>query len=313
MRTIILGLLLSFLTLGSLTAQIQPIDHNMKNLKVGNAFLYREWTTVFRPFETRYYYFAQRIIKHDTIDKKVYAVYQNGVRERADSSGVYWIPRSYDSTKPFTKEYLRYPLVAPNFPGSRFILLNCSNFYTFNCYPEDHPIFKPRTVTIYSSNDSNFSIFGFKVRGFSVSSSSSAQYATFVGVYRDADEGVTSAVRTNLCGVVIEGKYYGDSACLVASSTPLQGAEFTTLTASLAPNPVSDIATVRFILPTAQGLTVEICDMLGRQLAPPLVFDALSSGMNALPIDVSSIPRGIYAVRLRTALGLRATTMFVKE
>jgi hypothetical protein len=76
---------------------------------------------------------------------------------------------------------------------------------------------------------------------------------------------------------------------------------------------VSDIATVRFILPTAQGLTVEICDMLGREVAPPLVFDALSSGMNALPIDVSSIPRGVYAVRLRTALGLRATTLLVKE
>lgn len=82
---------------------------------------------------------------------------------------------------------------------------------------------------------------------------------------------------------------------------------------SLAPNPVSDIATLRFILPTAQGVTIEICDMLGREVSPPLRFDALSSGMNALPIDVAGMARGVYAVRLRTALGLRATTMMVKE
>ncbi|MBD1210014.1 MAG: T9SS type A sorting domain-containing protein [Ignavibacteria bacterium] len=118
---------------------------------------------------------------------------------------------------------------------------------------------------------------------------------------------------TTLCGALIEGKYYGDSACLVASSTPLQRAEFAALTPSLAPNPVSDIATLRFILPTAQGVTIEMYDMLGREVAPPLRFEALSSGMNALPIEMASLPRGVYAVRLRTALGLRATTMMVKE
>ena len=151
------------------------------------------------------------------------------------------------------------------------------------------------------------------MRSFYFSQYSGGRLATVLGVLNETINSGNTANRLILCGAFIEGKYYGDSACLVASSTPLRSEEFTAFTASLAPNPVSDIATIRFILPTAQGLTVEICDMLGRQLAPPLVFDALSSGMNALPIDVAHLPRGVYAVRLRTALGLRATTLLLKE
>ncbi|MBD1208371.1 MAG: T9SS type A sorting domain-containing protein [Ignavibacteria bacterium] len=152
-----------------------------------------------------------------------------------------------------------------------------------------------------------------KVRNFSFSSTGRVDYATILGPWNHSSGQAFYRNLATLCGALIEGKYYGDSACLVASSKPLQGAEYTVLTPSLAPNPVSDIATLRFVLPTAQGLTIETYDMLGREVAPPLHFEALSSGMNALPIEMARLPRGAYAVRLRTALGLRATTMMVKE
>jgi hypothetical protein len=292
-------------------AQIIPIHHDMKNLKVGNIFLYRDVSINFRTNEARTNYFYNRIIRFDTIAGKQYAVYQNGSKERADSSGVYWIPQSLDTTKPFMREYLKYPLF-PEFSEKRFGLLNCSFLSSLSCSYEVDPrlIIDSALITALPGI---YMIFGLNVRNFFFSKYSVGNYVTILGVMSETRNSGNTTIRRNLCGAFIEGKYYGDSACLVASSTPLQGAEFTTLTASLAPNPVSDIATVRFILPTAQGLTVEICDMLGREVAPPLVFDALSSGMNALPIDVSSIPRGVYAVRLRTALGLRATTLLVKE
>jgi hypothetical protein len=293
----------------TVSGQVIPINHNMKNLKIGNTFLYKsDFVNFIRPDQSSITYFINKIVSYDTIGGKVYAVSQNGVRERADSSGVYWIPLSTDPLKPFTKEYLRYPLFFDS-TTKRFALLNCGFLTYSSCFPEGNTFFRIDSTTIFLSPDAVW-IMGFNVRRFFTDRS---QYATIIGPVYEAQEGGRTALRISLCGAFIEGKYYGDSACLVASSTPLRGAEFTTLTASLAPNPVNDIATLRFILPAAQGLTLEIRDMLGREVAPSLVFDALSSGMNALPIDVSSIPRGVYAVRLRTALGLRATTMFVKE
>jgi hypothetical protein len=311
MKTMIcIGFLL--FALSAAYAQVIPINHNMKNLKVGNAYIYRSRLWVFRSSGRTLdqdSYSVHRIIRYDTLDNRQYAVYNQGYRERADSSGVYWIPKSFDNTKSFTGEFLRYPLLPST--TNTFTLLNCVSIISSTCYPLDHPLYRPKITTI-SRNRENNTVFGVQVQRFFLGYSY-VELATIFGYLVESGGTSFTSYLDELCGAVIEGKYYGDSACLIASSTPLQGAEFTTLTASLAPNPVSDIATIRFILPTAQGLTVEICDMLGRQLAPPMVFDALSSGMNALPIDVSSIPRGVYAVRLRTALGLRATTMFVKE
>lgn len=299
-------ILLFVLIYTSSEAQIIPINHDMKNLKIGNTFLYRSIYTNFRTNETGTSYFYNRVIRFDTIAGKQYAVYQNGSKERADSSGVYWIPQHLDTVKPLVKEYLKYPL----FPGpveKKFELLACALLSSISC---STLLTDTALVTIFPET---YRILGFSVRNFFFSHYSVGQYATILGVWAETINAGNTAQRITLCGALIEGKYYGDSACLVASSTPLQRGEFTALSPSLAPNPVSDIATLRFVLPTAQGLSIEICDMLGREVAPPLRFEALSSGMNALPIDVAGLARGVYAVRLRTAIGLRATTMLVKQ
>ncbi|MBD1208372.1 MAG: T9SS type A sorting domain-containing protein [Ignavibacteria bacterium] len=181
------------------------------------------------------------------------------------------------------------------------------------CFPENDPSSRLVKATVTIDPDTNYFVLGKKVRGFFLSGEGLTRYATIFGPWNDIYSETNYRYTTTLCGALIEGKYYGDSACLVASSTPLQSAEFAALAPSLAPNPVSDIATLRFVLPTAQGVTIEMYDMLGREVVPSLRFEALSSGMNALPIEMASLPRGVYAVRLRTALGLRATTMMVKE
>jgi hypothetical protein len=322
MKTMIcIGFLL--FALSAAYAQIQPIDHNMKNLNVGNVFIYKYDVLSFdHRIQGGTTYFIRKILRNDTLNNKVYAVFQNGTRERADSSGVYWLPIDMNTQIPFTTERLQYPLFP--IPKDTIQLPNCRTLVgASHCASESttERIYKP--VSVYFEGRGDTIIFNKLVKtyifnpvfnGFCCFAAIEyAKYSTFFGPYHEIDYGSLYLRTTTLCGAFIEGKYYGDSACLVASSTPLRGEEFTTLTASLAPNPVSDIATLRFILPTAQGLTVEIRDMLGREVAPSLVFDALSSGMNALPIDVSSIPRGVYAVRLRTALGLRATTLLVKE
>lgn len=307
-----IAIVLSLGTTNTLIAQVLPTNHTMKNLKLGNIFFYH-----YQSWDTRGvtlvqdFYFYDKVVRYDTIMSKVYAVFQNGVRERADSSGVYWMPVKRDSGL-FSKEYLRYPF-SP-IPTEAFSILYCGiSFMLSRCYLENDPIYKPTLARVIPDSDTNFLFFGKKVKNYFLFGINDARYTTIFGPWYSIRPENQGRHITTLCGALIEGKYYGDSACLVASSSPLQAADFTTLSPSLAPNPVSDIATLRFILPTAQGVTIEICDMLGREVSPPLRFDALSSGMNALPIDVTGMARGVYTMRLRTALGLTATTMMVKE
>ncbi|MFY8001367.1 MAG: hypothetical protein ACOVSW_22435, partial [Candidatus Kapaibacteriota bacterium] len=245
MKTMIcIGFLL--FALSAAYAQIQPIDHNMKNLKVGNVFIYNYQFWHGRNLEFfESFYFSHRIIRYDTIANKVYAVFGDGTRERADSLGVYWIPLPIQSTsgtvQPEVKEYLRYPLFQQ--PNDSLILLQCSSsrfIFNGNC-PIPYRLYRYQSR---SEKDTTVGIFGKKSRLFYLdqySSNGSLQYYTFWGPWRYYQSGTFERYITTLCGAFIEGKYYGDSACLVASSTPLRGEEFTTLTASLAPNPVSDI------------------------------------------------------------------------
>ena len=305
-------IILVFVAIHISYAQIIPINHNMRNLRIGNVFLYKDVSINFRTFESRTSYTYHRITHFDTIGGKQYAVYQNNSKERADSSGVYWIPKSLDTTKSFTQEYLKYPLF-PKPREKKFGFLNCGFLSSISCSYETDPDIIIDSGLVSFLPDDGFTVFGVNVGSYFFSKYSTGTYTTVFGVVSETRNAGNTTIRRTLCGAVIEGKYYGDSACLVASSTPLRGEEFTSFSASLAPNPAADITTIRFTLPTAQGLTVEIRDMLGREVVPPLVFDALSSGMNAIPIDVSSLPRGVYALRLRSTLGLRATTMVIKE
>ena len=297
----------------NLSAQVIPINHNMRNLKVGNVFIYQTIIRNFKPPSLITQYSLKRIVKYDTLNNKQYAVFQDGYRERADSTGVYGIAFNYYTRQPFAEEYLRYPffvedrreIILPNCPGGLTLSIFCCPMKDTICLPIKASVIKDDRGPILGLNLQNYRATG--------ESFGDADYSHLFGTWQTSRSSGNEDRFTTLCGAVIEGQYYGDSTCLVASSTSLRGEEFTSFSASLAPNPTTDISTIRFILPTAQGLTVEVRDMLGREVVSPLVFDALSSGMNAIPIDVSSLPRGVYALRLRSTLGLRATTMMIRE
>ncbi|MBD1208370.1 MAG: hypothetical protein H9535_08070, partial [Ignavibacteria bacterium] len=213
-----------FLFLGTtdtLVAQVIPTNHTMKNLKLGNIFFYH-----YEAIDTRggtsgaNNYFYNKVVRYDTIANKIYAVFQNGVRERADSSGVYWIPLSYDSTKLFTKEYLRYPLFTFNADSARLLFCSSVNFMSSNCFPEGDSFYRLIKPNVYLYPDTNYYVLGIKIRNFLVRGTLLGQTdcATILGPWKHTESTANYRYLTTLCGALIEGKYYGDSACLVASS-----------------------------------------------------------------------------------------------
>ncbi|MBT8402198.1 MAG: endonuclease/exonuclease/phosphatase family protein [Rhodothermia bacterium] len=63
------------------------------------------------------------------------------------------------------------------------------------------------------------------------------------------------------------------------------------------PNPVAGIVTVTYELPHSSYVSVEVFDMLGRQVAVAIDGFRLT-GVHSTVIDVGSLPSGIYAYRL---------------
>ena len=68
-----------------------------------------------------------------------------------------------------------------------------------------------------------------------------------------------------------------------------------------APNPFSSETEVRFELPEAQQVTLEVYDLLGRRVA--LLADAvpMSASAHSVTLDGRALPSGTYLVVLRTA------------
>ena len=79
-----------------------------------------------------------------------------------------------------------------------------------------------------------------------------------------------------------------------ASAAPSAAA----LVLGTAPNPAASTAAVTFTLPRAADVTVGLYDVLGRRVAT-VVDGALASGDHTVPVDVSRLAAGVYAVRIQ--------------
>lgn len=65
-----------------------------------------------------------------------------------------------------------------------------------------------------------------------------------------------------------------------------------------APNPMSETSTLRYQLPQAGEVTVEVCDMMGNRVLV-LVHARQSAGSYSLQVDGKGLTTGAYIARLR--------------
>ena len=66
-----------------------------------------------------------------------------------------------------------------------------------------------------------------------------------------------------------------------------------------APNPAEAQVGLRFRLPGAATVTVEIVDALQRVVLQPLIAEERTEGEHELAIPVGTLPSGVYSVRVR--------------
>ena len=84
----------------------------------------------------------------------------------------------------------------------------------------------------------------------------------------------------------------------------------TELTLLSAPNPARDHATIRYGLPQAGHVHLEVFDLLGRSVSV-LVDDVRAAGTHPVTLDASSLPAGTYLYRLVTDAGTKTATLTV--
>jgi len=63
------------------------------------------------------------------------------------------------------------------------------------------------------------------------------------------------------------------------------------------PNPFNPMTSIRFGLPEAQKVRVAVYDVVGRQIEV-LADGVMSEGYHTLRFDASTLPSGIYLLRL---------------
>jgi hypothetical protein len=86
-----------------------------------------------------------------------------------------------------------------------------------------------------------------------------------------------------------------------AVGAPIHSENSTTiLLSSIAPNPASETAQIRFALPKALPLTLEVVDVQGRVVSRILNGSLYPTGSHAVQMDASQWTPGVYFVRLRT-------------
>ena len=71
--------------------------------------------------------------------------------------------------------------------------------------------------------------------------------------------------------------------------------------AQVTPNPVASAATIRFALPAAGPVTLEVFDMQGRRVATLLSHQQEAAGWHEQPLPVAGWPKGVYFCRLEVA------------
>ncbi len=76
------------------------------------------------------------------------------------------------------------------------------------------------------------------------------------------------------------------------------------------PNPFADVTTLRYVLPQAGPVRLEVFDLLGRRVA--VVVDGVQpAGMHEVKLDGRNLANGLYVVRLTSEAGT-ATRMIVR-
>lgn len=78
------------------------------------------------------------------------------------------------------------------------------------------------------------------------------------------------------------------------------------LAMSIYPNPALDEATVRFSLERTQRVSLDLFDLLGRQVRQR-DLGVMSAGEHEVMLDLRNLPAGLYIVRLSGDAGARAT------
>jgi hypothetical protein len=69
------------------------------------------------------------------------------------------------------------------------------------------------------------------------------------------------------------------------------------------PNPMRSIGLVRFWLPQAERVTLDVVDLHGRTVATLLDGELRSTGLQQLTYDPRRLGNGIYFLRLRAGSG----------
>ncbi|MBT8401446.1 MAG: T9SS type A sorting domain-containing protein, partial [Rhodothermia bacterium] len=78
------------------------------------------------------------------------------------------------------------------------------------------------------------------------------------------------------------------------------------------PNPFRNVTTIRYTLPSAQAVTVEVFDLLGRRVMT-LVDGMSAPGIQSVNIDGKELAGGLYVYRLKSStVTLSRTMMLVK-
>ena len=77
------------------------------------------------------------------------------------------------------------------------------------------------------------------------------------------------------------------------------------------PNPARQRATVRYALPEVQDVTVQLYDVMGRQVRT--VTDGKQEGRQEQRLDVRGLPSGIYFLRLQAGNEMRTQKVTVVQ
>ena len=84
-----------------------------------------------------------------------------------------------------------------------------------------------------------------------------------------------------------------------------------TFTSSIYPNPVSDKSTIQFTLDKASNIEVSVYNATGSKVAE-IAEAQYPAGENRIIINASSLPKGLYFVRIDNGTSQSAAKMIVK-
>ena len=107
-----------------------------------------------------------------------------------------------------------------------------------------------------------------------------------------------SVTVTDCVGNITEGWYWVQSGHRGRTKTDAR------VTMNVMPNPMSDAATISFVVPTTDNVTVNVYSVDGKQMATLYNDRASADVVYTLPLNAAQLPAGMYFVRLTTASGL---------